>query len=216
MHADLMHPAGFGKTANHGMTPLADFKSMPDLESREAFAASRMRHLLNPYRRRSKLTLAQDGLRIGPLIHIRPPRHDRKVFFLNLTPFENHSKLARRKRVLCHQDKPARVTVQAVHNRRLRAILHFERQQALDTTQQGWLGLAICRVHNQGRRLVHHKPVSRLVDHRKIHHNLQTHPTKSHHARETRNPLLHPIVTFMKQPYAIYKRGLLATPASNP
>jgi hypothetical protein len=71
-------------------------------------------------------------------------------------------------------------------------------------------------VHNQGRRLVNHKPVSRLVDHRKIHHNLQTHPTKSHHARETRNPLLHPIVTFMKQPYAIYKKRVACHSSKQP
>ena len=191
MHADLMHPPGFGKTTNHGMTPPADFKSMLDLESREAFAARRMHHLPDPNRHRPKLAFSQNGLRIGPLIHIRPSHHDRKVFFLNLTSFENDSKLARRKGVLGHQDKPARVTIQAVHNRRLCAILHFERQQPLDTTQQGWLGLAIGRMHNQGRWLIHHKPVDRLVDHRKIHHNLQAHPTKSHHPQATSNPLLH-------------------------
>lgn len=190
MHADLMHPAGFGITTNHGMTPPADFQSMLDLESREAFAACRMHHLPDPNRCRPKLTFAQDGLRIGPLIHIRPSRHDRKVFFLNLTPFKNHAKLARCKRVLGHQDEPARVTVQAVHNRRLRAILHFKGQQPLDPAEQGWLGLAIGRMHNQGRWLIHHKPVGRLVDHRKIHHNLQAHPTKSHQPAPPRNLLL--------------------------
>jgi hypothetical protein len=29
-----MHPPGFGIATDHGMTPLADFKSMLDLETR--------------------------------------------------------------------------------------------------------------------------------------------------------------------------------------
>jgi hypothetical protein len=45
-------------------------------------------------------------------------------------------------------------------------------------------------MHNQGRWLIHHKPIGRLVDHRKIHHNLQAHPTKSHQPTPRRNLLL--------------------------
>lgn len=190
MHADLMHATGLRKTSDQRVTPPANLKSLFHLESREAFAARRMDHLPDPNRRRSELTFTQNGLRICPLIHIRPSRHDRKVFFLNLAPFENNAKLARCESVLGHQDKPARVTVQAVHDRWLRTILHFEHQQALDTAEQGWLGLAIGRMHNQGRWLIHHKPVGRLVDHRKIHDNLQAHPTKSHQPTPRRNLLL--------------------------
>ena len=191
MHADLMHPAGLGKTTNHGMTTPTDFKSMLNLELREAFAARRMYHLPDPNRRRPEFTLTHNWLRIGPLIQIRPPHHDRNVFLLNLAPFKNDTKLSRCESVLGHQDKPARVTIQSVHDRRLCAILHFKRQEPLNPTKQGRLGLAIGRVHDQGRRLIYHKPIDRLVDHRKINHDLQAHPTKSHQPTPPRNLLLH-------------------------
>ncbi len=185
-----MHPAGFRKTSDCGMTPPVDFKSMLDLESREAFAASRMNHLPDPNRGGPKLTLAQDRLHIGPLILFRPTCHDRKVFFFDLSPFENHAKPPRRKRMLGHQDQAACITVQAVHNRRLPTIFHFESQQALNTAKQCRLGLTVGRMHNQGRWLVDHKPVGRLIDHRKIHHHLQAHSTKSHQPTPPRNLLL--------------------------
>ena len=102
MHADLMHTTGLRKTSDQRVTPPANLKSLFHLESREAFAARRMDHLLNPYRRRPKLTFAQNLLRIGPLIHTRPSRHDRKVFFLNLAPLENDAKLPRCESVLGH------------------------------------------------------------------------------------------------------------------
>ncbi len=185
-----MHSAGFWITTNHGMTPPADFKSLLDLESRQAFTPRRICHLPNPNRGRPQFTFAHDRLRIGPLIRIRPSRHDREVFFFNLTPFKNDSKLPRSESVLSHQDKSARVAVQAVHDRRPGSVLHFKSQKPLNSTEQGRLGLAIRRVHNQRSRLVDHKPVGRFVDHRKIRHNLQAHPAKSHQPIEPRNLFL--------------------------
>jgi hypothetical protein len=53
-----MHPASFGITTNHGMTPPADFEAMLDFESRDAITARSMHHLPDPNRGRSQLTFA--------------------------------------------------------------------------------------------------------------------------------------------------------------
>ena len=188
MHSNLMHPSGLGKTTNQSISPPIDLEAMLDLESSQTCATCRMNHLPYPDRRRTQFTLAQDWLIANPFVRIGPTVYDRKVFLLHLAPFENDTKFTRGKRVLGHQDKPARIPIQTVDDCRLRTIFDLEGQQTLDPTKQGRLGLAVGRMHNQWRRLVDHKPVGRLVDHRKIHDNLQAHPPNSQHPRAAGNP----------------------------
>ena len=78
------------------MRPPVHLKTLLDLESRKAFTTCRMNHLPDPYRCRTKLAFAQDGLSIDPLIGIWPSMNDGKVLLRNLATLENDAKLARR------------------------------------------------------------------------------------------------------------------------
>ena len=99
------------------MTPTLDLEASFDLESCEAITTGRMHDLSHPYRRGTESTLAQDWLRIRPLVRVRPTSHDRKVFLLHFAPFKNDAKFPCGKCVLGDQHQPARVTIEAVHNR---------------------------------------------------------------------------------------------------
>lgn len=170
MHPDLMHAPGFGKTTDKGKFSFSPFETLFDFEPRYAFPTRWVNGLPEPDVRFAHCARPANRGIATPCVFHRPAVDDRPVNFLRLTPFEHTAEFPGGLAVFRDQHHAAGFAIQSRDDGERGAVFHFVGKQDLDAAEQVRFHLAVRRMHDQRRGLVHDDPIVAFPQHPEIRH----------------------------------------------
>lgn len=98
----------------------------------------------------------------------RPTPRDRQIFLRDPLLLHEQTETPGSSRVLCHQDQPARLAIQPVHDGNLPAVRDFEREKLFELAPKRPHAPRFRRMHEQKRRLIDNDEILPLGDNGKI------------------------------------------------